>query len=54
MAVERSTGQMVSTVRIFRRTVRLGCKLVDVGGIGEVSTLPVCYACIARTVQIFS
>ena len=40
VAVERQSGNLVATVRVFRRTIRLaGGKQVTVGGLGEVSTL---------------
>ena len=41
VAVERASGRMVSTVRIFRRELRIASgEVVAVGGLGEVSTLP--------------
>ncbi len=40
VAVERQSGNMVATVRVFRRTIRLASgKQVTVGGLGEVSTI---------------
>ena len=40
VAVERASGRMVATVRVFSRALRIGGDTVPVGGIGEVSTLP--------------
>ena len=41
VAVERASGRMVATVRVFARLLQAGGAAPrEVGGIGEVSTLP--------------
>jgi predicted N-acetyltransferase YhbS len=42
VAVERRSGRLVATVRVFRRTIYLRGRAVVMGGLGEVSCLP-CY-----------